>query len=66
MASSWTLFQTGNLVRFRQYSDWKVGLIVALGKDSITVYTERHGCITITKESVGTIELVSRPYSRVI
>ena len=68
MASLLNILRIGNLIRYRRHAsaEYLVGLIVALDEDEITIYRQDSGCISIPMDNKGVIELLSRPYSKVV
>ena len=68
MASLLNILRIGNLIRYRRHAsaEYLVGLIVALDEDEITIYRQDSGCISISMDNKGVIELLSRPYSKVV
>ena len=68
MASNRAIVRLGNLVKYRRHvlAGYTIGLIVSLTTTRIVLYTDNNVCIDIPRDFEGNMQLVSRPYSRVL
>ena len=67
MATMRSMFQIGNLIKYRKHAshDYALGLIIDLTKTTVTLYTSYGKCAEVLKNNV-VIQMVSRPYSKVL
>ena len=68
MASVRSMLQVGNLIKYRQHAsnEYTVGLIVGLTKTEIFLYSTGGKAINVLIVDCRNMQLVSRPYSKVL